>query len=93
MHWIEAHGFECLVAAFLFSGATSVMPPLPMGQGWWATWFYNILQLFGANLGNLVKHVPAGQQLETLVGKQVKQEADGSRTATEFASSTLAPKV
>lgn len=90
MHWIEAHGFECLVAAFIFSGATSVMPPLPMGKGWWTTWFYNIAQLAGANLGNLVKHVPAGMKLEALT--QTTTEADGSRTTTEIASAS-SPKV
>lgn len=90
MHWIEAHGFECLVAAFIFSGATSVMPPLPMGKGWWTTWFYNIAQLMGANLNNLVKHVPAGMQLEKLT--QTTQEADGSRTQTEIATESV-PKV
>ena len=86
--WIETHGFECLVFAFVFSGITSVMPPLSVGQGWWTTWFYNIFQLFGANLGNLVKHTPAGAQLESLVTTQKKTAADGSTDETKVAATS-----
>lgn len=90
--WIETHGFECLVFAFVFSGITSVMPPLPVGQGWWSTWFYNIFQLFGANLGNLVKHTPAGAQLDAMTSRKVETAPDGSKTVTDVAA-TSATKV
>ncbi len=86
--WIETHGFECLVFAFVFSGITSVMPPLPVGQGWWSTWFYNIFQLFGANLGNLVKHTPAGAQLDAMTQKKVETLPDGTKTTTETAATS-----
>ncbi len=86
MHWAESHGFELLVAAFIFSMVTSVMPPLPAGQGFWSTWLYNIIQIFGANLGNLVKHTPAGTRLETLVGTSIETLANGDKTVTELAT-------
>ena len=87
-HWIESHGFEMLIFAFMFSGVTSVMPPLPVGQGWWTTWFYNIFQLFGANLGNLVKHTPAGAQLDAMTQKKVETLPDGTKTTTETAATS-----
>ena len=95
MHWAETHGLELLVVAWVTSMATSVMPPLPVTQkGWWATWFYNIVQVLGANLGNLVKHTPAGAELETLVGKQTSTLANGDKTVTELATQkeTSTPK-
>jgi hypothetical protein len=55
MGWIESHGFETLVAFAMFSTVTSVMPPLPLNQGWWITWLYNVVQIFGANAGKLAQ--------------------------------------
>ncbi len=88
MHWAESHGFELLVAAFIFSMVTSVMPPLPAGQGFWSTWLYNVVQVFGANLNNLVKHTPAGAKLETLVGKTTETSPDGAEKTTELSTTT-----
>jgi hypothetical protein len=87
-HWIESHGFEMLAFAWIFSGAMSVMPPLSSTAGWWTKWLHDILQLFGANLGNLVKHTPAGAQLETLVSSQKKTAPDGSSDETKTAATS-----
>ena len=89
MSWVETHGLECLVIAYIFSSCTSVMPPMPVNLNWWATWLYNITQLLGANAGNLVKASPAGQQLETKLGvSQTK-----TLTATTSTEVTESPKV
>lgn len=73
MNWIEHHGFECLIVCFFFALVTSVMPPLPVGKGFWITWGYKIIQLAGANAGNLVKHTPIGKQIEALVSDDNKE--------------------
>lgn len=80
MNWIETHGFEALIFAYLYSLCTSAMPPMPISWNWWATWMYNIAQITGANLQNLVKNVPAGQQLE--------QRLSATQTKTLIASTT-----
>jgi hypothetical protein len=93
IYWVEHHGFECLLACFLFALITSVMPPLPIGKGWWVTWIYNIVQLAGANAGNLVKHVPAGQRLEALVANTSITDNKGNVTEQHLeATTTTAPK-
>lgn len=92
MKWIEVHGIECLIIAYIFSLCASVMPPMPPSSDrqfswryWWATWLYNVVQVFGANLGNLVKHSPIGQTLETTVGVSTTKTA--TLTATTEVSS------
>lgn len=84
--WVEHHGFECLIAAYIFSVETSLMPPLPIGKGWWLTWLYNSLQVFGANAGSLVKHSPVGKQIETALGKSTEPLPGGGVKTTEVAT-------
>lgn len=67
-NWIEIHGFECLIACYAFSMVTSVIPPYGTPR-FFSLWAYNIIALLGANAGNLVKHTPAGQRIENLVGE------------------------
>lgn len=90
MAWVETHGMECVVALFLFSMITSVMPPYGT-KGFFSLWGYNVLAALGANAGNIVKHSPAGKNLESFVGTTVEKEPDGSMTKTDVAVSTAPP--
>ena len=86
MTWINSHGVECIIIAYVFSMITSVMPPMPMYLNWWGTWLYNIAQLLGANAGNLVSHSPIGQSLETKLGVQQTKTLTAT-TTTEVVGS------
>lgn len=88
MNWVESHGMECVAALFLFSLITSVMPPYGTPH-FFLLWGYNILSALGANAGNVVKHTPVGQKLESFVGTTVEEQPDGTKTKTDVAVSPL----
>lgn len=88
MTWVETHGMECVVALFLFSLVTSVMPPYGTPY-FFRLWGYNVLSALGANAGNVVKHTPVGQKLESFVGTTVEQQEDGTKTKTDVSVAAL----
>jgi hypothetical protein len=47
--WIAHKTAICLVAAFLYSGLMSTMPPLPDNAGFFLRWMHDWLQFIGAN--------------------------------------------
>ncbi|MDE3106397.1 MAG: hypothetical protein KGK08_14600 [Acidobacteriota bacterium] len=66
----------CLVAVlWLFSSATSIMPPLPKDAGWWMTWAYGVAQLVGGNI-NRVFHV-----VEQQAGAALEKKAEAAALA------------
>jgi hypothetical protein len=87
--WINTHGLILLIVMYGFSLATSVMPQIPTGKGFWTTWSWNVLQVFGANAGNLVKHSPMGSKFESLVSDSKKTSSDGSAEVSHTVASSL----
>lgn len=90
MNWVESHGMECVIALFMFSMITSVMPPYGTPH-FFRLWAYNVLSALGANAGNVVKHTPAGQKLESFVGTTVEQQEDGTKTKTDVSVVSALP--
>jgi hypothetical protein len=88
MNWVESHGMECVTALFLFSLITSVMPAYGTPH-FFRLWGYNVISTLGANAGNIVKHTPAGQKIESFVGTTVEQQEDGTKTKTDVSVAAL----
>lgn len=89
--WIEQHGFEVLLMAYVLSMITNAMPALPIGKGWWIQWGYNVLKVVGANAKDLVDKSPLTKEFK---GSSLENKPDGSQIKTDIAisSETTLPK-
>ena len=56
--FINSHGIETLVAAYLLSAVLSGMPPLPKDASYWAQWAYHTSQILRGNLAQYLKQGP-----------------------------------
>lgn len=83
LNWVNTHGIEALIIAFVFASVISTIPPLPPNTGWWATWLYKTLQLLGASLDKAINSTPQGKKLESL---RTVQTNDGTLISTESVS-------
>lgn len=81
LHWVETHGFECLVAYFGFACLVSALPALPANSGFWATLCYNLMHVFASNLKPMMQK--AGLNIPEMAPNSVTVKTEVKQTTVE----------